>query len=855
MKDKVINPDLLADEIRRRESANRRRRPLWGLMSFLAHLVMIVAIVFLTPVKKLIIEEEQKRNPAEDLSADRIEQIDDRLQLARVNELLAQLQAMQAVLHNMDVLKRELQKDYDSYAEKKSVDIKEEVAKIIEEAEAFQKNALAAQDPIITAVASMVEEEKKDLTDEERSKKLRNDAENLKTEKSLKVVTAQADAANAFDRIQVQSEFGGYKKTAAAAEKIRDSQIEASSLQAQAQDEAYEIASKLSEYKWVLKRVDEEKNALEREVKNLEKSRQDQSTAKENKAQFEKVVAESSSEAEKAKQQIASLKEQKAKIVGDAKPEKKERERLSQEISRVERSLRHFERDAKDHDWKIKREERHLENAVRTEKEMEKRIAARKEKIKEVQKRADDIREIQKRNVNELQVKKLERAKATQSDIANHIEILKKILKDDTPEQTKLVPPQHVENDLVTKSTVSMELVEAFEFAKKIEEEIVESYKDIKATETAISRKMSFEAAHKITDVAKAVRIEANKEILEKKSRTKEALDKKKAAQTEVIRETDAMVETALAMMKEAMEIVKPDSEDKAMASDTSSNVIKWLSEKDFEKRESAEEVAKRLEEMEKLSEYQLALTQAAAESDSERAKDLTKVSASASEVAKNINEANKSSAESEKGSTLRMSASTPPPIDGKMPGLVAGNVINFSQSEVSGIPAQWAYINSWYVIGPFPNPNRVNLRRKFPPESVIDLDATYIGKDGRTVSWQYAQARSSEPKEWWRSERKCEITPPGSGEYEIWYAYAELISDIDCDRWVAVGSDDRSDMWVNEIPIWGSSNQLKSWRVDEGYRRIHLNKGKNKILVRIENGWHSFGWSVCVSLTDEIVK
>jgi hypothetical protein len=209
MKDKVINPDLLADEIRRRESANRRRRPLWGLMSFLAHLVMIVAIVFLTPVKKLIIEEEQKRNPAEDLSADRIEQIDDRLQLARVNELLAQLQAMQAVLHNMEVLKRELQKDYDSYAEKKSVDIKEEVAKIIEESEAFQKNALAAQDPIIAAVASMVEEEKKDLTDEERSKKLRNDAENLKTEKSLKVVTAQADAANAFDRIQVQSEFGG----------------------------------------------------------------------------------------------------------------------------------------------------------------------------------------------------------------------------------------------------------------------------------------------------------------------------------------------------------------------------------------------------------------------------------------------------------------------------------------------------------------------------------------------------------------------------------------------------------------------------------------------------------------------
>ena len=77
------------------------------------------------------------------------------------------------------------------------------------------------------------------------------------------------------------------------------------------------------------------------------------------------------------------------------------------------------------------------------------------------------------------------------------------------------------------------------------------------------------------------------------------------------------------------------------------------------------------------------------------------------------------------------------------------------------------------------------------------------------------------------------------------------MFSDVACDRWIAVGSDDRSDIWVNDVPVWGSSNKLKQWRVDEGYRRIRLNKGRNRILARVENGWHDFGWSVCISLED----
>ena len=104
---------------------------------------------------------------------------------------------------------------------------------------------------------------------------------------------------------------------------------------------------------------------------------------------------------------------------------------------------------------------------------------------------------------------------------------------------------------------------------------------------------------------------------------------------------------------------------------------------------------------------------------------------------------------------------------------------------------------------------------------------------------------------EWWHSDRRAELVPYTSEEYGIWYAYAEVFSDIECDRWIAVGSDDRSDIWLNDAPVWGSSDKLKAWRIDEGYRRVHLKKGRNRILARVENGWHLIGWSVCISLDE----
>jgi hypothetical protein len=511
------------------------------------------------------------------------------------------------------------------------------------------------------------------------------------------------------------------------------------------------------------------------------------------------------------------------------------------------------------------REKRRLDSSVRAAEDGRRRIADGEKKLVEQQAGVRNLENIRSRNVNEEQVEKLKRASKAQDDIAERLALLREILESDEPDPVKLVRENRAENPLVTKDAAPLAIADAYELAKELENAITESYKDIKATQTAIDQRMDFEAAQQITDVAKAVRLEADREALEETPRTKEALDAQKVAQAEVVRETDNIVETAVAMMKEALEIVKPEEASEEAVQGPAPKTIEWMREEDFADRDREEARKRRLEEMAAAADFQVAITEAAAENEEDRAKDLTKLMEDAAEAAREKQaetaeaaeaaEAAKSEKDAEDGPTAAANRPTPgalEPPDPKRRNLAGGNLIRFSpDAPGDGVPAKWMYVRDWYSIGPFPNPDRINIRRKFPPESVVDLDATYVGKDGKTIRWEFMQTRNAPPKEAWLEDARASAVPPNVEEYGIWYAYAEVFCDVACDRWIAVGSDDRSDVWINDVPVWGSSNKLKSWRIDEGFRRIRLEKGRNRILARVENGWMGLCWSLCISLED----
>ena len=57
------------------------------------------------------------------------------------------------------------------------------------------------------------------------------------------------------------------------------------------------------------------------------------------------------------------------------------------------------------------------------------------------------------------------------------------------------------------------------------------------------------------------------------------------------------------------------------------------------------------------------------------------------------------------------------------------------------GPSAKWFFADSWHILGPFDNTGRRNIETKFPPETVIDLNATYPGKNGVPIRWEFYQS------------------------------------------------------------------------------------------------------------------
>jgi hypothetical protein len=150
---------------------------------------------------------------------------------------------------------------------------------------------------------------------------------------------------------------------------------------------------------------------------------------------------------------------------------------------------------------------------------------------------------------------------------------------------------------------------------------------------------------------------------------------------------------------------------------------------------------------------------------------------------------------------------------------------------------AQWMFLDTWWIVGPFANPNRSRLDYKYPPETTTDLDATYIGKNDRPLKWRRIIAE------------KLPIVPPLTDKYAIWYAYTTIWSDEDREYWVAFGSDDHSKAWLNGESVWASGKEPQAYIPDVGYRKLHFRQGVNRMLFKLENAGGTTGFSVVLFL------
>lgn len=136
-------------------------------------------------------------------------------------------------------------------------------------------------------------------------------------------------------------------------------------------------------------------------------------------------------------------------------------------------------------------------------------------------------------------------------------------------------------------------------------------------------------------------------------------------------------------------------------------------------------------------------------------------------------------------------------------------------------------FINRWLLCGPFDNLGMEGHDRIYPPEQSIDLEATYIGKDGQNTAWK----------------------PNHTAE---WRGYVDLLQEFDQTDWVCtyalcwvtlekgprdvlfrIGSNDSVKAFLNGKPLWDNKIERVA-SVDDDLVPVTLPQGTSTILLKV---------------------
>jgi HEAT repeat protein len=149
-------------------------------------------------------------------------------------------------------------------------------------------------------------------------------------------------------------------------------------------------------------------------------------------------------------------------------------------------------------------------------------------------------------------------------------------------------------------------------------------------------------------------------------------------------------------------------------------------------------------------------------------------------------------------------------------------------------------FITCWWVIGPFPSPNKSAYDRALFPEQEINLGKEY-DFEGRKLKWRFVH--TTDPSG--IVDYLPLFTP---NETTACYAYAEVTAPEAKEIRLRSGSDDGIVIWLNGERIFGT-NADRSLEVDKDNTEARLKAGKNTVLIKVLNGGGS--WNACLRLTD----
>ncbi len=152
-----------------------------------------------------------------------------------------------------------------------------------------------------------------------------------------------------------------------------------------------------------------------------------------------------------------------------------------------------------------------------------------------------------------------------------------------------------------------------------------------------------------------------------------------------------------------------------------------------------------------------------------------------------------------------------------------------------------------WHVAGPFDNGiDDAGLDRVFPPEKGVDPKATYDGKSGKVV-WRTVK---TDPRGYVDLQA---FYAPNSDEI-VSYLYRDVDSTADQDATIALGVDDGAKLWVNGKLVYTTRTHISAIPEHDSVK-AHLQKGKNRLLLKINNGNGPHGFYLTLTAEQELKR
>ncbi|MBL9170009.1 MAG: hypothetical protein JNN07_19905 [Verrucomicrobiales bacterium] len=156
---------------------------------------------------------------------------------------------------------------------------------------------------------------------------------------------------------------------------------------------------------------------------------------------------------------------------------------------------------------------------------------------------------------------------------------------------------------------------------------------------------------------------------------------------------------------------------------------------------------------------------------------------------------------------------------------------------QKTDLPALFGWVQNWKVIGPFDNTKRAGFDQGFPPETEINLSATYDGKGGK-VKWVDLNGTDD--------YGKIDVNLPlGKLKETIAYCYTELHSPKAQSVEIRLGCKNAWKVWLNGKLLFGRDEYHRGAEIDQYRLPAELNAGKNALLVKLGQNEQKEEWTV----------